>query len=137
MVANIRNMEIDNDTQNGITAMRVYGESLKGYMMQEAMASLHCQNGDVILDEILWRLYAGYRETPEAVVERVKDKIESMGQKVEDMKILAAGVELLDKDQFFRNRFVGEVADMFVEKGYDIKLARPEGYVLVNPRREN
>ncbi|MBC6499792.1 hypothetical protein H7R52_18630 [Weissella confusa] len=40
MVANIRNMEIDNDTQNGITAMRVYGESLKGYMMQEAMASL-------------------------------------------------------------------------------------------------
>lgn len=46
MVANIRNMEIDNDTQNGITAMRVYGESLKGYMMQEAMASLHCQNGE-------------------------------------------------------------------------------------------
>ena len=135
MVANIRNMEIDNETQNGITAMRVYGEPLKGYMMQEAMASMHAQNGDVILDEILWRLYAGYRETPEAVVERVKDKIESMGQKVEDMKILTAGVELLDKDQFFRNRFVGEVADTFVEKGYDIMLARPEGYVLISPRR--
>ena len=28
MVANIRNMEIDNETQNGITAIRVYGESL-------------------------------------------------------------------------------------------------------------
>ena len=47
MVANIRNMEIDNDTQNGITAMRVIWGILKGYMMCEDI-SLHCQNGDVI-----------------------------------------------------------------------------------------
>lgn len=39
----------------------------------------------------------------------------------------------MDRDEYMRHKLIGEVAEMFKEKGYSIKLTRPEGYVLQNP----
>ena len=67
------------------------------------------------------------------VQQRVKQALAEVDVTVDNDQDLAAGLDLLDRDEYMRNKLIGDVAEMFKKKGYSIKLARPEGYVLQNP----
>lgn len=133
MAVDIFKHQMDDETLQGVRALRVYGDGLQQYMAKEATSALHTQNGDVILGEILWRLMANYRNDAEMVQQRVKQALAEVDVTVDNDQDLAAGLDLLDRDKYMRNKLIGDVAEMFKEKGYSIKLARPEGYVLQNP----
>ncbi|WP_245150348.1 hypothetical protein [Weissella cibaria] len=117
MAVDIFKHQMNDETLQGVRALRVYGAGLQQYMAKEVTSALHTQNGDVILGEILWRLMANYRNDAEMVQQRAKQALAEVGVTVENDQDLAAGLDFLDRDEYMRHKLIGEVAEMFKEKG--------------------